>query len=163
MFLRRKKSVVAKMVGSTLVASFQNANPPLIWKFDLQRNHSFTLVLQGEDGDWELGLNSPRGDFYPIVHFYAREDADEAFVKVQKILMKKRSSPGWRFVKWTLGILLTGFVLFMTYGFLLNFMGYTPEGIMSSGFTQPKVPSTNSPKVPMGVPVPADQLLQRPD
>lgn len=163
MLFQRKKSVTAKMVGPTLVASFQKANPPLIWKFDLQRNHSFTLALQGEDGDWELGLNSPRGDFYPIVHFYAREDAEEAFEKVQKILMKKRGSLAWRIIRFVFILIFLVLVGIVGWGYYLNQQGITAEDLMrSGGLTQPTVPSAK-PQAPMGVPLPADEILKRPD
>ena len=91
MFLNiRQKSVQAKLVGNTLVATFRKSNPNLIWNFDLERNHSFTLALQGEDGDFELGVTSPKGEFYPVARFASREDAEEAFSAVQKILMKHK-------------------------------------------------------------------------
>src|SRR5580704_16554799 len=90
MFLKRKKAVDAKRVGSTLVATFHNRDPSLIWTFDLERNHSFTVTLQGEEGDFELGVTSPKGEFYPVARFVTREDANEALQALQRVLMTGR-------------------------------------------------------------------------
>src|ERR1700744_2252333 len=87
-----QKPVSAKMSGSTLVVSFQKSTPPLIWKFDLKENHSFTVALQGEYNDLQLGVNSSRGEFTPIAHFNDRDAAEEAFMALQEILMKRHRS-----------------------------------------------------------------------
>ena len=107
-----EKSTEASVTGNSLVATFHKANPPLVWKFDLERNHSFTLALQGEEGDWELGLTSPKGDFYPITHFLTRDDAEEAFRQVNKALAQRTFSllgVGFKIVG---GLVLVGVVVF---------------------------------------------------
>src|ERR1700733_14871189 len=91
------KPVKAKKIGGSLIAAFPGANPPVVWKFDLEKNHSFTMALQGEDGDWELGVTSPRGEFYPVARFLAREDADDAFACAQKAMLKREYNI-WRIV-----------------------------------------------------------------
>jgi len=148
-----KKSVDVKCVGHTLVAGFHCANPPLIWKFDLERNHSFTISLQGEDGDWELGLTSPKGDFYPIARFINRELADEAFHALQKILMKSKlplpalpkTLLGW------LGLLALCFVLVIL-------AHLAAVSVRSHGATLANVPG--APLLRPGVPQAADDLLK---
>lgn len=89
MFKMRKHTQVT-CSSKMLTASFDTANPPLLWRFDLERNHSFTLALQGDNGDWELGLTSIKGEFYSVAHFTAREDAEEAFGKIERALATKR-------------------------------------------------------------------------
>src|ERR1700733_6265128 len=106
MLLNTKKAVQAKLVGNTLVAVFRTSNPNLIWKFDLERNHSFTLALQGEEGDLELGVTSSKGEFYPIARFASQEDAEEAFTAVQKILMRRRHGKLKNFLLWACGVML---------------------------------------------------------
>ena len=91
MTLESRKPVEAKRSGNTLIAAFHRANPPLVWRFDLERNHSFTLALQGDEGEWELGLTSPKGDFHPVARFALRDDAEDAFIKVEKILAQSSS------------------------------------------------------------------------
>ena len=81
----------AKCDGTTLTAAFPTANPPLIWRFDLERNHSFTFSQRGGDGKWELGVTSPNGDFYAVAHFTSRAEADDALVTVGHALAHKRS------------------------------------------------------------------------
>ena len=112
------KKTEAKCNGSMLTVGFHAANPPLIWRFDLERNHSFTLALQGEDGDWELGVTSPKGDFYPVVHFAAREDAEEAFAGSKKRCRRKGGSryrKRWPFSAGSLLVIVVGVVLFGLY------------------------------------------------
>jgi hypothetical protein len=89
MNLESRHPVEAKRIGTSLVAAFHRANPPLVWRFDLERNHSFSLALQGDEGEWELGLTSPKGDFQPVARFAVREDAEVAFIKVERILSKR--------------------------------------------------------------------------
>jgi hypothetical protein len=153
------KKTEAKCNGSMLTVGFHSANPPLIWRFDLERNHSFTLALQGEEGEWELGITTPKGDFYPVVHFVAREDAEEAFNKVEKILAKKRGV-GSLIVKALLGVavlalLVAGSVIaFATY---INRMPAFP--MSAAGLPHPMpVPSA----MPEGIPLSADDVLKPP-
>ena len=149
MFLTAKKSVNAKLVGNTLVAVFRASDPSLIWKFDLERNHSFTLALQGEEGDLELGVTSPKGEFYSVARFASREDAEEAFAAVQKVLMKKRwcRMKGW--LAWAIGIA----ILIL----LIMFIGRIIGGHSSVGSS-----AASQNNLPQGVPLPADQILEPP-
>ncbi len=80
----------AKCDGTTLTAAFPTASPPLIWRFDLERNHSFTFSQRGGDGKWELGVTSPNGDFCSVAYFTSRAEADDALVKVGHALAHKR-------------------------------------------------------------------------
>lgn len=145
-----KKSVQAKLVGTTLVAAFRASNPSLIWKFDLERNHSFTLALQGEDGDFELGVTSAKGEFYAVARFASREDAEEAFVAVQRVLMKRK----WGWVK----CLLIGIVSVLCVALLIVLFDR-----YFSGHTLSVIPASGTPgSLPQGVPLPADQVLKPP-
>lgn len=157
------KSIVAKLVGSNLVASFPNANPPLVWKFDLDRNHSFTVALQGEVGDWEIGVTSPKGEFYPVAHFPAKEDAEEALRKVQKVLMKKKHSKIWMVIRWALVLVLIGLLGFivMTYFSLRQNTGLGAAGLGLGGIATGQELAAPEPIKP-GVPQSADDILQPP-
>lgn len=187
MFLR-EKSTEAGVTDTSLVATFHKANPPLVWKFDLERNHSFTLTLQGEEGDWELGLTSPKGDFYPITHFLTHEDAEEAFKEVNKALARRKFSLlrfGFKMigVLILIGILVLFFMFFLPLFSGLHKMSLTaghgplsmeqmPQGVPmpADAFLRPPeagqapAPPTAAPAatVPLGVPVPADEILKPP-
>ena len=80
----------AKPIGQSLVATFHTASPPLIWQYDLEKNHSFTMTVQGEDGKWALGVTTPQGLFTPIAHFALRAEADEAFAVVERAMTRPR-------------------------------------------------------------------------
>lgn len=150
MFFNQSKTVQAKLVGSTLVAAFHTSNPNLIWKYDLERNHSFTLTLQGEDGDFELGVTSPKGEFYAVARFATREDAEEALAAVQKVLMKRNStSTGW----WKV---LTATVLSLALLFIIFVLWVNLRSVDTA------LNSTGKVKIREGVPLPADQILQPP-
>jgi len=156
MFFSNKKPVEVKQVGQTLVAVFRTSNPGLVWKFDLVRNHSFTLALQGDEGDFELGITSPRGEFYPIARFGAREDADEAFAAVQKVLLKKKR--GWLgcLLKWVGGLVVLLLIAILAIGiFLAVYRGQTISSLWPS--------SAAAPEIRNGVPLPADQVLRPPN
>jgi hypothetical protein len=151
------KLTEAKCTGSMLTVGFHSANPPLIWRFDLERNHSFTLALQGEDGGWEFGVTTPKGDFYPVVHFAAREDAEDAFTKVERALLTNRST-GSIVAKASMGLVavvllvLSGFFLF---GLYVNHQA----SVVSNGTSTTTVVQ---PVAPGGVPLAADDVLTPP-
>jgi len=154
MFPNFKRSVSAKVIGSTLVAAFRKSEPPLIWKFDLERNHSFTLALQGEEGELELGVTSPKGEFYSVARFAAREDAEQAFTAVQKALLSRKRNWLKLLLSWVAGILLLMLLALLISGFfsVTHFM----DSVSSlSGSGLPGIPNG----IPNGVPLPADRVL----
>ncbi|MDE1900668.1 MAG: hypothetical protein KGI37_03355 [Alphaproteobacteria bacterium] len=150
------KKTEARCVGATLTVGFHAANPPLIWRFDLERNHSFTLALQGEDGDWELGVTSPRGDFYPVVHFVAREDAEEAFAKVEKILSRRRFGFLGGVARALLYVAVAALVITGGVGLFGLYASHTQSASPIAGVAAPG----QTPR--FGVPLPANQILQPP-
>lgn len=140
-----------------LTAQFGAANPPMIWRFDLERNHSFTLALQGESGDWDLGVTSPKGDFYSVVHFAAREDAEEAFAAVGKALSCRKSHFGY--IGKTLLTVIAA-ALFITAG-VAGFAYYVLNQTQSTAINEPGVAPRVS-ALQEGVPMPADDVLKPP-
>ena len=156
------KTTEAKCDGLMLTVGFPTANPPLIWRFDLERNHSFTLSLQGEEGDWELGVTSPKGDFYPVAHFVAREEADDALAKVGKALAQKRNTAssintGSLVVK---TLTVTGIVIVCVMVVVVSFGLYIKNSYSSRarhGLVVPQVSQQEE-----GVPLAADDVLKPP-
>ena len=171
MSLFSTKAIDIKLVGPNLVAAFHRAQPPLVWRFDLERNHSFTIALQGDEGDWEIGITSAKGEFYPIVHFTAREDAEEALTSVQKILMKRKGSKLWCALKMFLLLIVLciillggGLALFIRAPFLSaslpSVMMRPPAPTMVA--PPPAVQPMPAPAFPSGIPLPADDVLKPP-
>lgn len=152
--LGKKKSVEVKLVGKSLVASFRASDPALVWRFDLQKNHSFSVALQGEEGEWELGVTSPKGEFYPIARFPAREDAEEAFAAVQKAVMRKKFAWLFCILKTLAALVVAGIVVTIIGYFLLAGVLRLPSGSPAA--------SAPAAEIPSGVPVPADQVLKPP-
>jgi hypothetical protein len=151
------KKTEAKCSGSMLTVGFHSAHPPLIWRFDLERNHSFTLSLQGDEGDWELGITTPKGDFYPVVHFATRDDAEEALLRVEKTLARKRGGSFIGKAMIGLGIVAAIIVIgVFVFGSIVNStMGNAVTAINSGA-----IPGVAMPQ--MGVPQSADDVLQAP-
>ena len=148
------KAVTTSRTGASLVATFHRANPPLIWRFDLERNHSFTLALQGEESDWELGVTSPKGEFYPIAHFALREDAEEAFNAVSKSLAR---GPGrWLALKILLLIAIVAVCAFVVFGFLVG-----RDMVLMNSQLLPVTHAVDG-EVKSGVPQAADDVLRPP-
>lgn len=161
MSLFHSSPISAKLVGCNLVASFATANPPLVWRFDLERNHSFTIALQGEAGDWELGITSPKGEFYPVAHFPAREDAEEALQKVQKVLMKKRRSWFWTLLRWVVGLVLVAGILFLVVSYVYM-RSMSSAGLNGSSLGSVLGTATAPAAITPGVPLSADDVLMQP-
>ncbi|MGE3622367.1 MAG: hypothetical protein AB7H77_00650 [Bdellovibrionales bacterium] len=148
MMLKLNYNVEARVVGTTLVAAFHKSNPSIVWKFDLERNHSFTISLHAKDSDFELGVASPKGEFYSIARFPTYEDAEEALRAVQKALMTKKMDGKW-LRRALFAVCAVAAVLFM-----IAFIGYLLAGKMPSAPEKPVVRN--------GVPLPADQVLRPP-
>lgn len=127
----RKPAVEARRVDGALVATFNRARQPLIWRFDLERHHSFTLALQGEEGDWELGMTSLKGEFYPIVSFAAREDADEAFACIAKILARSKKRNWFSIFLKLIAVILVLFIILI--GSTVAFVSHEVKNAITSG------------------------------
>jgi hypothetical protein len=165
MLLTSKKSVEAKCVGASLVAAFHNAEPPLVWRFDLRQNHSFTLALQGEDGAWVLGLAFPNGDFHTVARFATREDAGKAFAVIEKILAKNKHVWLDYLLKFFGVVFLIAALVFA--GMVVrNLILRSSENPATAGNAAPAASSYVSPNRPpeikSGVPLPADEFLRPP-
>ncbi len=149
-----KKKTEARLKGSMLTVGFYSAKSPLIWRFDLDRNHSFTLSLQGDEGDWELGVTTPKGDFISVAHFDEREDAEDALMKVEKTLASKWG--GTAFV-----LKVVALVALVAVGIVLavGLFGFFVSQQSLSSSVGKAGPSTT---VREGVPLSADDVLQPP-
>ena len=162
--LDARKPVEARRTGNSLTAAFHRANPPLIWRFDLERNHSFSLALQGEEGEWELGLTSPKGDFHPIARFTLREEAEEAFIALERLRAKGGgnglSGLSWGTILWRI---LATLVIVVLLGLVLVGINIGRHffGVMSAASHTPASLSAPTEMRP-GIPVPADQFLKPP-
>lgn len=162
------RNLDVRRVQSSLVATFAKANPPLVWRFDLERNHSFTVALQGEGNEWELGITSPKGEFTPVATFPQREDAEEALVAISEELA--RGPFGWvmDFLKAAgIALLIMFVVLWAGSAAMRMFTPHLPPQIVATPVQPPT--ATMPPKAPPpppasenGVPLPADQVLKPP-
>lgn len=157
-----------RRVGPSLIASFGKANPPLVWRFDLDRNHSFTLAMQGQDNEWELGVTSTRGDFHSIARFPVREDAEEALSAVSGMLSRGRYAMVWKFLR-TLSLVVALFVAgFVVMQLLRNYTA-SPASVADVAVPPPPVadmappaPQPETPPSPVGVTVPVQEQESAP-
>jgi hypothetical protein len=147
----------AKCIGHNLTVGFHSAHPPLIWRFDLERNHSFTLSLQGEEGDWELGITSPKGDFYGVAHFATRDDAEEALLTVEKTLSRRKG--GSSILKALLAVVVAVIVVVGAVALFATFISHSARPVVSTAIMPSAAPA---PVVQDGIPLPADEVLKPP-
>jgi hypothetical protein len=161
-----EKSLDVRRSKSTLVAVFAKANPPLIWNFDLTNQQNFALALQAKGDDWELGVMSPKREFQPVACFPLRKDADEAFLRVGKVLAKGRF--GWMvsFVKGLGIVFLVLIALRLTALTLEEFQDYAITRAQLALAVAKASPLSQAAPAPQpqqnGVPLPADEALKPP-
>ena len=160
MGLISKKAVEAKRVGTSLVAAFHKANPPLVWRFDLERNHSFSLALQGTAGDWQLGLTTPTGEFQTVARFAERADAELAFTETEKVLAQGKPTATGILLK-LFGVVALIFVGIIVFGYITEQNLLVKQHTVKSTAIVPAMP-TAKPVVKPGVPLPADDFLVPP-
>ena len=166
MFGKKDNPVNVVVNQGGLVAVFDKANPPVVWRFDLQRNHSFAMRLKTESDGWDIGVSSPDTDFLPVAHFAQENDARQAFDAVQKTLSYKRFSKLWLGVK----IVLAGIVLLFAMSaawqgvsaLYRHWMPATPMGVPMSADTVIVPPPAAKTAPKLGVPQSADDVLQVP-
>jgi hypothetical protein len=158
--LTSQKPVEVKRVGTSLVAAFHKAKPPLVWRFDLERNHSFSLALQGTEENWQLGLTTPTGEFQSVAHFVERADAEQAFTETEKILAQGKPTVASVILK-IIGLLGLVFIAVLVFGFLVQ-NNYLPKLHSYSPIANTPVTPPVKPEAKPGVPLPADEFLTPP-
>ena len=153
-FTMKQTNVEAKLVmrapGHCLVADFRDSMPPVVWQLDLTKGQNIAVALRGRDDDWSLGLVEPKGEFSTVARFDNREDAETAYTSVQKALMKGRAcrSHFWRWVLLIIVVLVVILLATKAAPFLIH--------SASQGLPE----ATRSSASQLGVPLPADEVLQ---
>ncbi|MGB4101417.1 MAG: hypothetical protein WBK91_05875 [Alphaproteobacteria bacterium] len=167
-FPREKSNVSAEIVGNTLVASFRASNPPILWRLDMEKNHSFTLSIQKPAEDWELGVMSPKGEFAVVARFDERHEVDQAFTAVETAMFRNPHSTGakvWRIsmmVAAILAVTMIGFIVYSVVQTALN-----PDVMRRAAAARPAAAAgataATAPTLKSGVPADADAVLGRKD
>jgi len=145
--------VEVRRVRSSLTAAFAKSNPPLIWRFDLERHRDFALALrQDAAGVWELTMDLPYSEPRVIASFAAREDAEDALDAIGDVL--SRNIPGRivGFFKWVGVAVVALIIVEMALPPLIRM--FNPPTVASAGrnFVPPPVRSA-PPAVENGEPV----------
>jgi hypothetical protein len=145
-----------------LVATFTASEPPAVWQFDLDKNHSFTLLLKEAEGLWALGFMEPGKSFIPVVRFASLDDAEAAYAAVQKALMKQQRLRRFRLWRW-LFLVIAVLVLFVLSQSISVRFG-TRKDALGTGTTslqQGSAPAPLNPgEIQNGVPLSADDVLK---
>ncbi len=151
----KKPQTRTRTIGSQLVVAFRATTVPLVWQFDLEKNHSFALVIQGRESAWDFGVIDLKGDFHPVARFNDYADAEDALNAMERSLMKRRVHSRWRYLGWVLAIIILVFALMTG----MSSINSTVE--RSTNLTS--ATSTAAPdKMQNGVPVTADDVLKPP-
>jgi len=106
----------------------------------------------------ELGVTSPKGEFYPVVHFQAREDAEDWFCCRAKNTDEEKTLVMWRVFKVLAWILV--FVVLLAAG--IGFMISLRITMSSMSSFMPWRSTCQTGRNPHGVPVTADDVLKAP-
>ncbi len=147
----------AKIVDHTLVATFRASNPPVVWRMDLEKNHSFSLAIQKATGTWDLGIMSPKGEFAVVTRFDDRRAADEALATVESAMFNTVFGGGgesdkiMRIGAWIAGGLVVIILISMVIGGL--------RGGSSSAAPAQSAAKPAAAAIKQGVPQDADAVL----
>ena len=153
-----KQKTEARLKGTLLTVGFHTAKAPLIWRFDLEQNHSFSLALRAVGEDWELGMTTAKGDFSPIAVFEDRDSAQEALMRVEKALSKKGGPTALLFRAAGIITLIASVLALLA---ILSVLGIHYWGWWMNGApTQTAAPQ--APVMREGAPMSADEVLQAP-
>ncbi len=163
------RNVEARLARQSLLASFNSAAQPLLWQFDLEKNHSFTLSILEMGDAWELGVTEPDGTFSCVCRFPSRADAEEAYSAVAATIMKRKGRGGgcWR---WFVAILVV-FALLLAGSKVLNAVlsgtAKAPDSATSLSLSENPAQNMSKGSAPRkiqdGVPMQADEVLSVPN
>ena len=123
--------------------------------------------MQGHDGEWELGVTSLKGEFHPIARFPLREDAEEAFETVARVLAQSRFAWALTIIKWLVILLV---VFFLSQFIVAAFVRMTPppapapvvDNAEPPDFVDEPPPSNPPSNPEAAMPLPADTVLKPP-
>ncbi|MER2519233.1 MAG: hypothetical protein ABTQ34_00915 [Bdellovibrionales bacterium] len=82
----RPPSIYASRNEGSVVFAFRDAEPPLVWRYDLSRDPCFTMITRVNEAGWEVGFVQPSGNFSRIATFPERELADAALYKIARMV-----------------------------------------------------------------------------
>lgn len=122
-------SVSARLVQRNetpcLLADFKTSNPPLLWQLDLEKLSNHTISLRETNGDWDLGLLLPQGDFTSVAHFDERSDAETAYDAVRRAILQGEPTQ-WPFrFRWG----IWGAVVLLLFFFFSGMFHLTPPPV----------------------------------
>lgn len=98
--------IYAKRCEASVIFAFREAEPPLVWRYDLARDPCFTLTARDSDSRCEIGFIQSDGAFSKIASFPERELAEAALLKIARVV-------GAPFIRWG-RVLLLSIVLALT-------------------------------------------------
>jgi hypothetical protein len=147
-----------KIVDHALVASFRDSNPPTVWRMDLEKNHSFAVAIQGREGDWELGIMSPRGEFTVVARFVTRGEVDVAFDGIQKVLLSAPNSFRRKLLR--AAVLTATVVGIIVLGVAIITLVPTGSTVTTSAPQVMSAPAVPAVPIQSGIPLPADEVLR---
>jgi len=161
---KRRSQVKVNVTGNVLVASFELSEPPTVWQFDLDKNHSFTLSLKRHDAGWDLGIASFGDEFLPIAYFENYDAAEAAIETVKKSIIGRLGHRKLSYKNPIIAAILAMLALFFgLYSYAV--VTYKADiNQISTGVTPnpAAVLNNNAPSdTKVGVPVPADELLKQ--
>lgn len=142
--------------GHCIVVDFHDSNPPVLWQLGLGGNQSVVVTLRGKDDDWAIGINGPKGEFLAVAKFDNWEDAEAAYMSVQKAMMKGRHFLHGSVGRWTVSFIIAVLVVLLL---VFGFSQYLPQGKQE----EKPVERSSATEFKPGEPVLADEVLKAPE
>jgi hypothetical protein len=158
--MKKKSQVIAKFSNQVLTVFFKTSEPPLLWHFNLEKNNSFSLSLHRQEGEWEFGVTSAGGTFQPVAHFDDYDTAEGALAAITYALMADKRGEVASASHVRAGVAAL-FVFALLLGGALLVGRNLPAPVKMTSVQTPVVQSTVAPPNQDGVPVSADDVLEK--
>ena len=158
-------AVRARVVDGALVLGLRQATPPAVLRLSLDRLQAVSFEARELPEGWVIGLVAPKGEYTPAARFPDKDAADAAVEAVMRALLADRTGGAAILSRrfWTAMIIVGGLLAaFVSFSALMS-GGSAQSGsemATASGPTSTPIVPGSGP-LPRGLPMPADQLLQR--
>lgn len=164
MLSRNKKNhVLAQLSDRVLTVFFKVSEPPLLWRWDLEKNHSFSLSLHRQEGEWELGVTVAGGEFQPVAHFDDYEAAEKALLSIEAALMEKtKGAASCSCLSSSFKVGLVSLIVFVALAGAVFWSGHKKTSVKTTVTTEQIAPVANESQdkgAQEGVPLSADEVL----
>lgn len=133
----KQSPVYAKRCETSVIFAFREAEPPLVWRYDLSRDSCFTLTIRDCDTRCEIGFVQPGGEFSKVASFPEREQAEEALFRIARMI-------GTPFIRWGRVLLASVILALAAFAIASILCSYMANARFAQEQPQPQLASSSS-------------------